>query len=88
MTAEPTPRRCQCWFQDCVSSGSVICAVLRLCAVLCNAAAESFFSWTPLLKVNPDDLKGQLDRELWRRWSRSQLVLDVSHDVKMISFWE
>lgn len=56
MTAEPTPRRCQRWFQDCVSSGSVICAVfLRLRAVLCNAAAEMKL---PLLKVNLDDLKG------------------------------
>lgn len=64
MTAEPTPRRCQRWFQDCVSSGSVICAVLRLRAVLCNAAAEMkslfffFLPRMPLLKVNLDDLKG------------------------------
>lgn len=42
----------------------------------------------PLLKVNLEDLKGQLDKELSSNMSLDWLTLDVSRDRKMIPFWK
>lgn len=50
MTAEPTPRHCQCWLEDCVNSG-----FMAVCDT-CNAGAE-IKAFSVVIKVNLDDSK-------------------------------
>lgn len=63
--------------------------LLTAVCVFCNAAVEmESFSRVRLLKVTLDNLKGHLDGELCSCWSHSQLVLNVSFDIKTILFLE